>query len=209
MPPALLPPHRRGVPVDGACRDGGGISGVRAPLPRRGGIWSLRHVRERIQGQSERPRCRADDAGGVPPVQGGARTSRLHHVRGERAAWREAPSSERGSRGHHQDCVQHHRRSDHLHDRGWDVTTRAPLQPPPPVDAKLLDQVGLRQVESSSAYKCLRWVAADYTSGVLYASHLPIPWGGYWRSKRDVVEIVWSVELETILLLLDSCRQHA
>lgn len=80
--------------------------------------------------------------------------------------------------------------------------SRPPMQEPPEQDARLLDAAGMERIEPSEVYNCLRWRTATARAGLLYASHLPIPWGCYWTTPARKTHVVWTCNLHTAVEVL-------
>jgi hypothetical protein len=81
--------------------------------------------------------------------------------------------------------------------------SRAAMEPPKPAELLRLADVGLTEADPWPRHLCLRWATIDYSAGVLFASHLPIPWGAYWRCSSGCVRLAWTADIETALIVLD------
>ena len=82
-----------------------------------------------------------------------------------------------------------------------------PKQEPTTLDVECLAYNRLKRVKDSDAYQALRWSRTNLRSGILYASHLPLPWGCYFHDDEDVPQFVWTVHLEVALFVLSRVDQ--
>lgn len=80
---------------------------------------------------------------------------------------------------------------------------------PRPEDERRLAEAGLTECQDDQKPNAVRWRTPDQEGGVFFSSHLPTRWGAYWRSERDTVEVVYSTELETVLIALYHAQRGA
>lgn len=75
-----------------------------------------------------------------------------------------------------------------------------PARQEPPADAvAAITALGFERIADLDAHQALRWTATGGLVGILYASHLPTPWGVYWRAGAQGWLFVWSRQLESVL----------
>lgn len=82
------------------------------------------------------------------------------------------------------------------------VKALAPKQPPDAEALAALKKAGLHRCTDLQVYNALRWSRRDRKGGILFASHLPLPWGVYFRRGTGPVEFLFTVHLETGLFVL-------
>lgn len=85
------------------------------------------------------------------------------------------------------------------------MTRNAMCRPRPEEEARIA-YVGLVEVNPSRHLNALRWSSPGFDAGVLFASHLPIPWGAYWVNAVGEVDIMWGEQLEAALFCVYHCR---
>lgn len=80
--------------------------------------------------------------------------------------------------------------------------TLAPGMLPNDEDCVRLERLGFDPVEDTRSTEYVRFPYGKGRTGLLYASHLPIPWGVYWRGVAQCKCCCWCRDLETALELL-------
>jgi hypothetical protein len=75
------------------------------------------------------------------------------------------------------------------------------MQPPPPAAVATLESLGFHAADPSYVHRCLRWHRGA-GSGILYASHVPLPWGVYYIDEDGSFRILWGKRMDDALSVL-------